>query len=80
MTTKEIYIFILKKALVDFIFYCLRSCTVRVDNIMFFICPTNVHNSYKIVKQLKSFQILILAPTCFGLHKPSPGCSLPVLR
>jgi len=26
----------------------LRSCTVRVDNIEFFICPTNAHNSYKI--------------------------------
>jgi len=31
----------------------LRSCTVHVDNIKFFICPTNAHNSYKIVKQLK---------------------------
>jgi len=33
----------------------LRSCTVHVDNIKFFICPTNSHNSYKIVKLLKSF-------------------------
>ena len=37
-------------------------------------------NYYKIVKQLKSFRIIIVAPTCFGLHKPSSGSSLPVLR
>jgi len=30
-------------------------------------------NYYKIVKQLKSFKIIIFAPTCFGLHKPSSG-------
>ena len=30
-------------------------------------------NYYKIIKQLKSFKIIILAPTCFGLHKPSSG-------
>jgi len=36
-------------------------------------------NYYKIVKQLKSFQIIIVAPTCFGLHKPSSGNSQPVL-
>ena len=47
--------------------------------IKFFICPTNAHNSYKTVKQLKSFKIVIVAPTCFGLHKPSPGSSQPVL-
>jgi len=35
---------------------------------------------YKIVKQLKSFKIMIVAPTCFGLHKPSSGSSQPVLR
>jgi len=35
---------------------------------------------YKIVKQLKSFNIIIVAPTCFGLHKPSSGISQPVLR
>ena len=28
-------------------------------------------NHYKIVKQLKSFKITIVAPTCFGLHKSS---------
>ena len=37
-------------------------------------------NYYKIVKQLKSFKIVIVAPTCFGLHKPSSGSSQPVLR
>ena len=57
-----------------------RSCTVHVDSITFFICPTNAHNSYKIVKQLKSFKIIIVAPTCFGLHKPLSGSSQPVLR
>ena len=35
---------------------------------------------YKIVKQLKSFKIIIVAPTCFGLHKPSSGSSQPVLQ
>ena len=37
-------------------------------------------NYYKIVKQLKSFTIIIAAPTYFGLHKPSSGSSQPVLR
>ena len=37
-------------------------------------------NYYKIVKQLKSFKIIIVAPTLFGLHKPSAGSSQPVLR
>jgi len=37
-------------------------------------------NYYKIVKQLKSFNIIIAAPTCFGLHKPSSGSPQPVLR
>jgi len=36
-------------------------------------------NYYKIVKKLKSFKIIIVAPTCFGLHKPSPGSSQTVL-
>ena len=30
-------------------------------------------NYYKIVKQLKSFKTIIIAPTCFALHKPSSG-------
>jgi len=38
----------------------LRSFTVHVDNMKFFICPTNAHKSYKIVKLLKSFKITIL--------------------
>jgi len=37
-------------------------------------------NYYEIVKQLKSFKIIIVVPTCFGLHKPSSGSSQPVLR
>jgi len=37
-------------------------------------------NYYKIVKLLKSFKIIIVAPTCFGLHKPSSGSSQPVHR
>ena len=30
-------------------------------------------NYYKIVKTVKSYKIIIVAPTCFGLHKPSSG-------
>ena len=37
-------------------------------------------NYYKIVKQFKSFKIIIVAPTRFGLHIPSSGSSQPVLR
>ena len=37
-------------------------------------------NYYKIAKELKSFKIIIVAPTCFGSHKPSSGSSQPVLR
>jgi hypothetical protein len=37
-------------------------------------------NSYKTVKLLESFKIIIVAPTCFGLHKPSSRSSQPVLR
>jgi len=46
----------------------------------FFFFPSNSHNSYKIIKLLKSFKIPIVAPTCFGLHKPSSGRYQPVLR
>ena len=35
---------------------------------------------YKIFKYFKSFKIIIVAPTCFGLHKPSSGRSQPALR
>jgi len=39
-----------------------------------------MHTNYcKIVKRLKSFKIIIVAPTCFGIHKPSSGSSQPVL-
>jgi len=48
--------------------------------ILSYFCPTNAHNSYNIVKLLKSFKIKIVAPTCFGLHKPSPGSPQPVRR
>ena len=37
-------------------------------------------NCYKIVKQLRSFKIITVAPTCFGLHKPSSGSSQAVLH
>jgi len=37
-------------------------------------------NYYKIFKQLKSFKIIIVAPICFGLHKPSSWKSQPVIR
>jgi hypothetical protein len=57
-------------------------CIIYKRNINYLkisICPINAHNSYKIVKQLNSFKIIIVAPTCFGLHKPSSGSSHPVL-
>jgi len=37
-------------------------------------------NYYKIVKLLKSFKIITVVPSRFGLHKPSSGSSQPVLR
>jgi len=37
-------------------------------------------NYYKVFTQLSSFKIIIVVPTCFGLHKPSSGSSQPVLR
>ena len=37
-------------------------------------------NYYKVVKELKSFKIIIVALTCFGLYKPSSGSSQPMLR
>jgi len=52
----------------------------NVRKIKFFICSTNAHNSYKIVKLLKPFKIIIVAPTCFSSHKPSSGSSQPVLH
>jgi len=41
------------------------------------LMPTNY---CKIVKRLKSFKIIIAAPTCFGLHKASSGSSPAVFR
>ena len=53
---------------------------MHVANIEFFIWPNTAHNSYKVIKLLKSFKIIIVDPTCFGLHKTSSGSSQPVLR
>jgi len=53
---------------------------VHVNNIKFFIVQLMQTNYYEIIKQLKSFKIIIVVPTCFGLHKPSSGSSQPVLR
>jgi hypothetical protein len=39
-----------------------------------------MHTNYcKAVEQLRSFKIIIVAPTCFGLHRPSSGSPQPVL-
>jgi len=52
-----------------------------MECVKFFICPTDAHISYfKTIKLLKTFKITTLGPTCFGLHKPSPGSSQSVLR
>ena len=48
--------------------------------ILVLYCPTNARDYYIIVKLLKSFKIIIVAPTFFGLHNPSSGSSQPVLR
>ena len=53
---------------------------MHVANIKFFICPTNSHSSYNIIKKLKSLKIIIVAQTCFGLHVPSSESSQAVLR
>ena len=53
-----------------------HGCSVRVDNIKSSLCPTNAHTTYsKVVELLKTFKSTIIAPTCFGLHKPSSGSS-----
>jgi len=39
-----------------------------IDNVKFFVFPTNAHKLYKII--IKTFKIIKVAPTCFGLHKP----------
>ena len=53
----------------------------KVSKVIISLFVQLMHTNYcKIVKQLKSFNIIIVAPTCFGLHKPSSRSSLPVLR
>jgi len=59
----------------------LRGCTVHFDTNKSLTCPTNAQTNYlKIVKLLKTFKIITLAATCFGLHKPSSGSLQSVLR
>jgi len=58
----------------------LPSCTVHVDSIRPLFVQVMHTNYYKIIKQLKSFKIIIVASTCFGLHEPSSGSAQPVLR
>jgi len=59
----------------------LHGCTMHVDNIKSFICPTNANTNYsKTAELLKTSKSKIIAPTCFGLHKPSSGSSQSVLH
>ena len=52
----------------------LHGCTVHVDYMKPFICPTSAHTNYsKIVELLKTFKTTITAPTCFGLYKSLAG-------
>jgi len=60
------------------VFFIVAPCILIVLSPLF--VQLKHKNYYKIVKQLKSFKIIIIAPTCFGLHKPSSWSSLPVLR
>jgi len=48
------------------VFFIVAPC---IDNIKFFICPTNGHKLYEIIIEI--FRIITVAPTFFGLHKPS---------
>jgi len=52
-------------------------CRVLLEKLTLFAQHTDY---YKVVKQLKSFKIVILAPTCFSLQNPTSGISQPVLR
>ena len=52
---------------------------MHVDSIKSFFVQLMHTNYYKIVKQFKSFKIITVAATCFGLHKSSSGSSQPVL-
>ena len=59
-------------------------CVTKATNTHSELSPLFVQlmhiNYYKIVTELKSFKFIIVAPACFGLHKPSSGSSQPVLR
>jgi len=65
-----------------------RSCKLYILRVvqinLYVLSPLFVQlmhtNYYKIVKQLKSFKIIIVAPTCFGLYKSTSGNSQPVFR
>jgi len=60
------------------IIFIVASCMLIVSLLLLFQL---IHtNYYKIVKLSKSSKIIIAAPTCFGLHKPSSGSSQPVLH
>ena len=56
------------------IIFIVALCMLIVSSLLF---VQLMHTNYcKIVKELKSFKILILAPTCFRLLKPSSGGAL----
>jgi len=57
----------------DKIFFIVAPCMLTVSSPLF--VQLMYTNYYKIVKQLKSFKIIIIATACFGLHKPSSGSS-----
>ena len=72
--------------------FIMKNSTVNISlKIIFIVAPCMLivlsplfvqlmhTNYYKIVKQLKSFKIITVAPTCFGIHKPSSGSSQPAL-
>ena len=60
------------------VFFIVAPCMLLILSYLFVqLMHTNY---YKIVKLLKSFKIITIASTCFGLHKPSSGSSQPVLR
>ena len=60
-----------------FLFVVATCVLIKLSSLFVQLTHTNY---YKIVNQLKSFKIIIVAQTCFSLHKPSPSSSQPVLR
>jgi len=60
------------------VFFVFAPFTLIVSSPLF--VPVMYRNYYKIVKLLKSFKIVTVAPTYFGFRKPSSGGSQPVLR